>query len=167
MRLDPLTNLLFAVTANGTQYFNVTAMTARNGLSVLECWQLSTPIQSTGSNGLTGASVLALGSMSSFSWVMQPPGTTGGLKNAPAPVFTWVLSGLLHITLSNSSQETWLQGGRHGLIFANDANTTGHTAHFEGKDETVMLLSETQDGEVPEHSVLYGGPCRWEELVQI
>ena len=81
--------------------------------------------------------------------------------------FTWVISGLLHITLEDSKDEAWITGGRYGLLFANDDNTTGHTAHFSSHDETVLQLSSMAKGFVPKHKFLHNGQCRWNELIGI
>lgn len=79
--------------------------------------------------------------------------------------FSILLSGLIHITLPSSSYEAWVTGGRYGIIYADDVNTTGHHTTFPSGDETVLLGIPTADGKQPEHMVLHEGPCGWEDLV--
>ena len=159
---------LMSSTAVDTTSLNITALTKSEGRSTLQCWQLKPPISTQSSSGLTGASVLPLSDApESLTWVKQPPRSVGGLRNAAFPTFTWVVSGLLHITLEESDDEAWIVGGRYGLLFANDDDTSGHTSDFSGPDETILMLTTLPADTVPKHKVLYSGQCEYGELVGI
>ena len=75
--------------------------------------------------------------------------------------FVVFLSGLAHITLPNSTDEAWVQGGRNGLIIATDtaALSTGHITEYPSGDETLALQIPTADGKVPGHILVHSGPC--------
>ena len=62
---------------------NVTALTAANGISVLECWALDPGFVSSSQVGTTGASSLQLGNLANGSYSILPPRFNAGLHNAP------------------------------------------------------------------------------------
>ena len=62
---------------------NVTALTGSNGISVLECWQLSANITSSTTAGTIGAATLNLGAVSNITYTILPAGFDGGIHNAP------------------------------------------------------------------------------------
>ena len=71
------------------------------------------------------------------------------------------LSGTIHITLpSDPSSEAWLQGGINGVILALDTTGSGHNTSYPAGVETRALQIPFDDGFVPEHAVLYDGPCK-------
>ena len=153
---------------------NVTALTHSANLSVLQCWSLSSPFQSTAN--LAGASLANLGAIAgNASFIVQPPRSTGAMHNARSPQWSLFVSGLGRIQLfsndasgnvNDSAGDAWISGGKYGLIFANDVGTSnGHLTTFPGSDETVLLTFATEGGAVPEHEVLHGGPCGWKEMV--
>ena len=86
-----------------------------------------------------------------------------------------MLSGLVHFTLPNSSfgsleSEAWIEGGRYGLVIAADIpskSRLGHFAEFPSDVATVLVQVPTENGEVPEHDILYAGPCGWEEMINL
>jgi hypothetical protein len=78
------------------------------------------------------------------------------------------LSGLAHITLSNSTAEARVSGGRNGAILALDtANVSalGHYTTYPSQEQTIALEIPLGKGGVPGHTVLHGGACRGEELL--
>jgi hypothetical protein len=89
--------------------------------------------------------------------------------------FTIVLSGLVHIrapdsTLGPSASETWIQGGRNGLIIATDTSSRslhGHFTEFPSDTATVLVQIPMADGVIPEHDILHVGPCGWEETINL
>ena len=89
--------------------------------------------------------------------------------------FSIVLSGLVHFKLPSSSlgpskSEAWIEGGRYGLVIAADISSQsrlGHFAEFPGDAATVLVQVPTANGEVPEHDILYAGPCGWEEMINL
>ena len=105
---------------------------------------------------------------------MRQPSSTSHFRSFP--FFTcvdmvgnrWVafLSGLAHVTLPNSTAEAFITGGANGLIFAADTaaqSTFGHLTNYPGRTETRVLQIPTGGG-IPNHNVLYSGPCKNSEL---
>lgn len=62
---------------------NVTAISAENGSSTLECWEVESPFYISDDPATTGAMVAHLGNVSALSWSVSPPGQYIGLHNAP------------------------------------------------------------------------------------
>lgn len=77
-------------------------------------------------------------------------------------VFT---SGLAHITLPSSSDEAWVLGGANGLIVAVDTTGTGHVTVYPSDEYTIGLQIPFEGGEVPDHTVLWSGPCNSTQLL--
>lgn len=63
---------------------NLTAISASNGNSVLECWALPGFVASTQA-GTVGALNLVLGDLANATYTVIPPRFNGGLHKAPAP----------------------------------------------------------------------------------
>lgn len=63
---------------------NVTAISARNGASTIECWQLANPFKASTAAGVSGASFAQLGKAGPVSYALIPARFDGGLHNAPA-----------------------------------------------------------------------------------
>jgi hypothetical protein len=63
---------------------NLTAISASNGNSVLECWALPGFVASTQA-GTVGALNLVLGDLANATYTLIPPRFNGGLHKAPAP----------------------------------------------------------------------------------
>jgi len=50
------------------------------------------------------------------------------------------LSGLVHVTLPNSTGEAWITGGKYGLIVAADRDATdGHFTRYPSAEDTIAL----------------------------
>ena len=64
--------------------FNLTAISAVDGKSTLECWQLVEPIAVSSSPGTVGTANQQLGNLSNASYTILPSRFDGGLHNAPA-----------------------------------------------------------------------------------
>jgi hypothetical protein len=170
-------------------FLNVTAVTAVNGISAFECWQILPGFTTSSQTGTAGASILQLGSVANMSYSVIPPGFNAGLHNAPnvqyvlrplpsthSPMLTrpsperWVafLTGLAHITLPNSTQEAFVPGGKNGVIFAADVaavSSTGHSTNYPSTSETIALQIPTGGG-IPQHNVLHSGPCKPGEIIK-
>lgn len=172
-------------------FLNVTALWGENGASVLQCWQILPGFTTSSQSGTAGASILQLGAVANMSYSVLPPGFNAGLHNAPTeqyvpaiPVLVyslvliwlpsslvgkrWVafLSGQAHVTLPGSSVDAIIVGGANGLIFAADTaarSTQGHITNYPSKQATRVLQIPTNGG-IPNHNVLYSGPCRASEL---
>lgn len=66
-----------------TPTLNLTAISAANGASTLECWQLPGVVASAGA-GTVGALNLFLGDLSNATYTVIPSRFNGGVHNAPA-----------------------------------------------------------------------------------
>lgn len=74
---------LFATTIAAPSYLNLTAITAANGKSTLECWQLSDPFKVSNQAGTIGTAVKSLGNVANATYTILPPKFNGGLHQAP------------------------------------------------------------------------------------
>ena len=74
---------LLATAIAAPTYLNITSVSAANGLSTLECWQLSTPFTVSSIPGAIGAATAQLGNVSSASYSVVPGGFHGGIHHAP------------------------------------------------------------------------------------
>ena len=91
--LSPLITLLFILSTSmslaiqGTSAdppaLNLTAISAANGTSIFECWQLQAPFLDSNQAGTDGAVFAQLGNASNASLTILPPKFDGGLHNAP------------------------------------------------------------------------------------
>jgi hypothetical protein len=82
--------------------------------------------------------------------------------------YSLFLSGLAHIRLPNSKSEAWVQGGKYGILIAADTKAVskdGHITDFPGGDDTVIAQFPFVDGKLPEHKLLYTGPCNFNEMI--
>ena len=75
---------LFATTIAAPSYLNLTAITAANGESTLECWQLSDPFTVSNQAGTIGTAVKPLGNVTNAIYTILPARFNGGLHQAPA-----------------------------------------------------------------------------------
>ena len=98
----------------------------------------------------------------------------GASHNAQVYRLVWFTSGLAHLTLPNTTAgpttEAWVQGGKYGLILAADTadvSKYGHITTYPSAADTIGLQVPFAGGRVPEHTVLYDGPCGWAEMVGI
>ena len=64
-------------------HLNLTAISAKNGASTLECWQLSAPFAAVQEGKSTGL-VTDLGETGDTSYLFLEAGFTNGFHNAPA-----------------------------------------------------------------------------------
>ena len=168
-------------------FLNITAISAQNGLSVLECWQILPGFTTSSQAGTAGASILQLGNVANMSYSVIPPKFNAGLHNAPTTQYVtsrtsthslilthipslerWVafLSGLAHITLPNSTVDAYVPGGKNGFIFAADTaavSANGHSTNYPSGSETIALQIPT-GGTIPQHNVLHSGPCELAKL---
>ncbi|KAI9879906.1 MAG: hypothetical protein M1830_006573 [Pleopsidium flavum] len=158
---------LLTSTIAAPTFLNLTAISAVNGESTLECWQLSNPFTVSNQAGTTGTAVQQLGNVANASYAIIPAQFNGGVHCAPAVQYVAFLSGLAHITLPNSKQEAWIHGGQHGLIIAADTaavSKEGHITKYPSKKETTALQIPTAEEAVPEHIVLHEGACQRSEV---
>lgn len=78
------------------------------------------------------------------------------------------LSGLIHITLpvpatGNASLDgAYFIGGANAVLFAADTTGLGHITTYSSDEPSVSLQVRFANGTVPDHTVLYPGPCHYE-----
>ncbi|KAI4859298.1 hypothetical protein F4820DRAFT_467164 [Hypoxylon rubiginosum] len=149
---------------------NVTAISARDGSSIFQCWQMDTPFDISTEPGTLGTAGAVLGDVSTVSYTIIPANHDSGLHNAPCNLWA-VVAGLVHFTLpDDDTAGAYISGGSSSIMFAADTaevSQRGHNARFPGLTETIVLQIPTHDGEVPKHSVLHMGPCGVDDMVGI
>ena len=69
-------------------YFNLTAIAAKDGASVLQCWQLANPFMVSSTPGTAGTAIETLGNAANASYTILPARFDGGLHHAPAVQYT-------------------------------------------------------------------------------
>ncbi|EFY84552.1 hypothetical protein J3459_013583 [Metarhizium acridum] len=151
-----------------TPNLNLTALSARDGESTLECWQLANPFQQTTESGITGSLQLSLGELANASYSVVPARFDGGFHHAPAFQYVLFISGLVHISLYKGKDEAWIQGGKYGLIIAADTadrTTHGHLTRYPSAADTVAVSLPIKDRDGFKYSVLHQGPCTEDEVV--
>ncbi|KAK0610400.1 hypothetical protein B0T17DRAFT_593557 [Bombardia bombarda] len=145
---------------------NLTAIGAAHGESTIECWQLG-PFTSASIPGIVGAQTLLLGDMASANYTVIPPRFDSEPHNAPAVQLVFFISGLIHVTLPNSTDEAWIHGGKYGLIIAADTaerSAHGHFTTYPGNEATVSLVVPLREGYRLKYRLLHGGACGWEDM---
>ena len=65
-------------------YLNLTAISATNSASTLECWQLADPFTVSSTPGTVGTAIQQPGNASNASFTILPPRFDGGIHCAPA-----------------------------------------------------------------------------------
>jgi hypothetical protein len=91
---------------------------------------------------------------------------TGEVRLTVAIRLVFFVSGLIHLSLPNSTDEAWVQGGKYGLIVAADTanvSTHGHRTRYPGNDATVALQVPFANTGL-KHGVLHPGACEYEEM---
>ncbi|OIW34284.1 hypothetical protein CONLIGDRAFT_650842 [Coniochaeta ligniaria NRRL 30616] len=173
-------------TANiNTSSFAITALSSREGYSLLECWKLSSmPVEAMDAINFN------IGSTTKATWSVIEPHTTVGEAWAPSVQLSIILNGLIRITApspissnsslattpplcptnyTNSSQQTsvaYIMPGtiRSSVLIAADMKTTsyitGHYTEFPSNEPTVLIQIPFVDNLVPHHVVLHEGPCK-------
>ncbi len=86
--------------------------------------------------------------------------------------FVFFVSGLARITLpAPSTVEVWIQGGKYGLIYADDTaavSARGHRTEYLSGADTVALTAPIGEGvQQLKHVLLHGGPCTGAEVAGI
>ncbi|ETN40080.1 uncharacterized protein HMPREF1541_04355 [Cyphellophora europaea CBS 101466] len=167
-----------------TPSLNLTTITAHDGRSAYECWQIPGFVAST-TAGTTGALNLFLGATTNASFTVLPPRFEGGVHTAPAPQLVYFTSGLIHLTLpeggnrtekrndgDDSTASVWIHGGKYGLILAldtPDVSDEGHITTYPSAADTVAIqIPFSQEGYAHlliTKQVLYPGGCKESQLI--
>ncbi|KAI1143574.1 hypothetical protein F5Y05DRAFT_409019 [Hypoxylon sp. FL0543] len=169
-RISALLGALMLGVAHAEQFLNLTTLTGRDGVSVLECWQLTTPFVTSDVPGVSGTQTLNLGDLANATYTVIPPRFDGGLHRAPLKQYVWFVSGLAHLSLPNGTDEAVVHGGKYGLIFADDTSDIsgwGHRTQYPGGDETIAITIPVRDNVRPAYKVLHDGACSLEETVGV
>ena len=64
-------------------HLNVTAITAVDGKSRFECWELEAPFTRSGQPGVVGTQAALLGDVANMTYNVIPAGFDGGFHTAP------------------------------------------------------------------------------------
>lgn len=62
---------------------NVTALSAENGSSIFQCWQMDQPFETSSQAGTSGTALLMLSDVSNLTYGVIPSNFDGGVHNAP------------------------------------------------------------------------------------
>ncbi|KAI1340222.1 hypothetical protein F5Y15DRAFT_51847 [Xylariaceae sp. FL0016] len=148
---------------------NITAITAVDGVSRFECWQLSTPFTSSTQPGLIGSHALFLGDVANMTYTVVSSGFQSGLHAAPYNQWFFMVNGIGVISLPDENSTTITAGNSEpGLLFAADTaefSTKGHDSYNPGLTENILLQIPTAGGEIPDHEVLFDNqPCTVNEI---
>ncbi|KAI0890016.1 uncharacterized protein GGS22DRAFT_183364 [Annulohypoxylon maeteangense] len=158
---------LFLGATQAENNLNITALTGRNNVSVLECWQLSAPfVPAEYPNSVK----VGLGNLSNATYLVAEGESKLGLHNAPYKQWVWFINGQAEITLPNKTDTALIDGGRYGLIFAGDTKDMsgwGHETRLISDGKLMVIMIPVRDNVVPSHSVLNNGPCVMDEQVAI
>ncbi|KAK3901832.1 hypothetical protein C8A05DRAFT_16038 [Staphylotrichum tortipilum] len=166
-----------------TPPLNITALSSRDGYSVLECWQLLSPPV----NYLSAVNY-ALGNTTVATWSRIEPRTTVGEAWAPHVQLSVVLNGLIRITAPApgcgstsvptlcprnglasgprpSEAVAYLMPGTalSSVLIAADlkASSTlaGHFTEFPSDEATILVQIPFVGDKAPTHMILHDGPC--------
>lgn len=83
-----------------TPSLNLTAITASNGSSIFECWQIAS-FAASAQAGTSGALNLFLSDAANISYTIIPARFDGGLHRAPAAQYVMTFGFTLHISLNH------------------------------------------------------------------
>jgi hypothetical protein len=76
-------SLIPTAEAQTATHFNLTAISAANGRSTIECWQIKKPFDVSADPGTAGTMSQQLGDLTNLTFTILPPKFDGGLHNAP------------------------------------------------------------------------------------
>ncbi|KAI1135185.1 hypothetical protein F5Y05DRAFT_395871 [Hypoxylon sp. FL0543] len=146
---------------------NTTAISAHDGRSTFECWQLDEPFSYPAASQGSPEATVGLGDVSNITYTVFPPNLDIGFHNAPAKQWVVWIKGLARFTLPDDNTTVYIHPGESSVIYAadtSDVSSEGHGAEFLGNTESVFLQIPSKDSQIPAHSVLHSGPCKTTEL---
>ncbi|KAJ6438362.1 small secreted protein [Purpureocillium lavendulum] len=148
---------------------NVTALSAADGESTLECWQLDARFQPPPSEtGTEGPQSVFLGDVSNGTYSIIPGGLDTGLHHPPAKQFVLFFDGVVEISLPTRPEKVVIRGGQNGLMLQVDTADVSHQGHrikSLGSRRVSSLRLPLRPGTDVGYQVLYSGPCRESELM--
>ncbi|KAK4187729.1 hypothetical protein QBC35DRAFT_221335 [Podospora australis] len=178
-----VTRAAAAETSTSPPPLNITALSSRNGYSVLECWQLSSiPV-----DAMSAANYAVGGNTTQAVWSRIEPRTHIGEAWAPHVQLSIILNGLIRITspapepnasIKSVSVQDGLQAGQRpdskvayimpgtlvsSVLIAADLKSlstiAGHFTEFPSGEPTILVQIPFEGDRVPEHKVLHEGAC--------
>jgi hypothetical protein len=174
-----LTYFLSFVTQAIAQSLNVTTLAVQNGSSVLECWSLGSPTSGAGaqnyplgdfSNAFIGAipphTYIGQAWPSSIQYFFLDLSAVRALTDT-LQRYSMILHGLVHISLPNSKDETYIQPGPLSTLLVIDERNisiAGHITEFPGSETTLIAQFPVAGNQVPAHTVLHSGPCDLDDV---
>ncbi|KAL8936028.1 MAG: hypothetical protein Q9216_005142 [Gyalolechia sp. 2 TL-2023] len=144
---------------SSSDHLDITAITARNGISVLERWRLASPFTTSAEAGVSGASFASLGNTEKATYVTIPPHFDGGLHHAPTVQYVAFLAGEAVVSIPETGESVTVKGGKNGLIIAADTVDVSHKGHetkYPSGEQTVAIAIPIRNGKIPEHHVIGG-----------
>lgn len=78
-----LQSMFLIAAAQEERHLNITAISAANGRSTIECWQITRPFDISTDPGTAGTAAQQLGDLTNLTFTILPPRFDGGLHNAP------------------------------------------------------------------------------------
>ncbi|KAK3349224.1 hypothetical protein B0T25DRAFT_547487 [Lasiosphaeria hispida] len=160
---------------------NITAISTRDGYSVLECWQLaSIPV-----DAMSAANYAVGGNTTTATWSRIEPRTHIGQAWAPHVQLSIILNGLIRITspapapdnvsaastpLPNAverpeTQIAYIMPGttKSSVLIAADlkaaSSIAGHYTEFPSDEPTILVQIPFEGDKAPEHTILHEGAC--------
>lgn len=76
-------------------------------------------------------------------------------------------TGLIRLSIPNTTQEAWVTGGKYGLIYAQDTpdkSKYGHLTEYVADEDTIALTVPLAPHQELKHKVLHSGGCSWREM---
>ncbi|KAL8825642.1 MAG: hypothetical protein Q9191_004291 [Dirinaria sp. TL-2023a] len=133
------------------KHFNITAITAKDGTSRIECWRLTAPFEHSHSPGSSGPTFqrISLGKVQNASYAIIPPKHDSGLHNAPhvhlgdppepsSSIFRSTIELLLR-----HEQLPWRNSGRRSLTSVASLISKSFEITQSGKLEAPLFSSGT------------------------
>ncbi|KZT22948.1 hypothetical protein NEOLEDRAFT_1070454 [Neolentinus lepideus HHB14362 ss-1] len=145
---------------SGTGHRALSVLTTRDTISSFECWSLTPTNALSSAPGLSGAMSLAheMGHFANVTYQIGYPYSSAD-HHTHAPHFAMYLSGHAEIIVPNGDKVIVNSGGNRVILVMDtmENSSTGHS--YPSHEETISMMIPTKDGQIPEHRVLYDGPC--------
>ncbi|KZT23138.1 hypothetical protein NEOLEDRAFT_1137014 [Neolentinus lepideus HHB14362 ss-1] len=147
---------------SGSHRRELSVLTTRDTISSFECWSLTPSNALSTAPGLSGAMSLTheMGHFANVTYQVGYP-RSGADHQTHVPHFSMYLSGHAEIIVPNGDKAIINSGGNRVILVLDtmETSSTGHFVEYPSHEETVCMNIPTKDGQIPEHRVLYDGPC--------
>ncbi|KAM3073389.1 hypothetical protein ACMFMG_004712 [Clarireedia jacksonii] len=162
---------VLAALTSVSPYFNLTAISAVDNVSLFQCWQLTAPINSSVQDGLVRSMVQSLGLLGgNATYSYLPANFPGTTHAAPVPQYVVFLSAKMIVTVPsttpNMTEEAIFTGGANSVIIAANTADKSSIEHVTGtlEEPVTALQIPFAGGQIPPYRVLYNGVCKSSEL---